>query len=63
VINVAGFYISVYQICGRFLFVVDILWNYDMSNAWFQKSSDSKLWHDEGICIFMNSDFYCFRNS
>jgi len=26
-----------------FLFVVDILWNYDRSNAWFQESSDSKL--------------------
>ena len=23
-----------------FLYVVDILWNYEMSNAWFQESSD-----------------------
>jgi len=33
------------------LFVVDILWNYDMSNAWFQESHDLKLWHD-GACVF-----------
>ena len=34
-----------------FLFVVDILWNYEMSNACFQESSDRKLWHD-GACVF-----------
>jgi len=34
-----------------FLFVVNILWNYDMSNACFQESSDWKLWH-EGACVF-----------
>jgi len=38
-----------------FLFVVGILWNDDMSNAWLQESSDCKLWHD-GMCIFMNCD-------
>ena len=32
-----------------FLFVVDILWNYDMSNVWFQESSDRKLWHDGDV--------------
>jgi len=39
-----------------FLFVVDISWNYDMSNAWFQESSDWKLWHDGAchMCFFMN---------
>jgi len=26
-----------------FLFVVNILWNYDMSTAWFQESIDWKL--------------------
>jgi len=24
--------------------------NYDMSNAWFQESSDWKIWHD-GACV------------
>jgi len=30
----------------RFFFLADILWNYDMSNAWFEESSDWKLWRD-----------------
>jgi len=34
-----------------FLIVVDILWNYEMSNARFQESSDWKLWHD-GARVF-----------
>jgi len=34
-----------------FLFVADILWNYEMSNTWFQESSDWKLRHD-GACVF-----------
>jgi len=35
-----------------FLFVVDVLWNYEMSNAWFWESSDWKLsWHN-GVCVF-----------
>jgi len=34
-----------------FLFVVDILWYYEMSDAWFQESSDWNLWHD-GACVF-----------
>jgi len=47
--------ISVYQKTGRFgrfcfCTVVDILWNYDMSNAWFQESSDWELRHD-GACV------------
>jgi len=27
------------------------VWNYDMSKAWFQESSDWKLWND-GACVF-----------
>jgi len=26
-----------------------------MSNAWFQESSDWKLWHDDA-CVFINCD-------
>ena len=34
-----------------FLFVIDISWNYGMSNAWFQESSDWILSND-GACVF-----------
>jgi len=43
-----------------FVFVL-ILWNYEMSNAWFQESNDWKLWHD-GACVFSWTVIYCFRH-
>jgi len=39
-VNIADFDIPEQTDLVDFLFVVDILWNYDMPNAWFQESSD-----------------------
>ena len=36
---------------GRYSFRCRYLWIYDMFYAWFQESSDWKLWHD-GACLF-----------